>query len=362
MKRHKFSAAGFTLVETAMVIVIGGIMMLAALVMFSDYLLTSKQQTTQSRMKDIDNAIVQYLNVNGVLPCVADLKEPPGTAKFGQQINDANFYPVSPAPGDCEAAFVNGNANPGGAFKKLGVVPPVTPDRTNTTGFVIEGAVPIRALGLPDAEMSDAWGDRFIYAVTNTLTDAGPPSLYGQSQGSITVYDSTAKEVAVLKGRATGPAQYVLISLGADRAGAYTTNGGLTGTPCPAVGVTETLNCDYLAPGSAFRKTMLNSNQTGAANFYDDYVIYHTQVSAAGTVPSGFVAPFYLATTAILPGTPPPAFPVATRNALKKFCPAGWKFYNPTALGGLTACSGGMNEADPGRYPGEYDYICCQKN
>ncbi len=299
MKQQKILPTGFTLIEVAIVVLVGGLIMAAGATMLNDYLQESRIITTQNRMQDIDNAIIQYLNVNGVLPCAASLTTAQDSAGFGRGITDA-----LPPGTDCYAT-----AGAGGTFKEPSGRVPV-PAGTNTTGFIVIGAVPVRTLNLPDQEIADAWGDRFVYAVTDALTVTDE---YDPTQGSISVVDSSGASIAT----PPGSAQYVIVSLGADRAGAYSIAGIKGGVVCPAA--LEQLNCTY--PTATFRKTMLIGNQSGA-NMYDDYVTFHTQTNSTGTVPSGLIAPFALTG-----------------------CPPGWG----APVAGATC--------DPPPAPG----ICCQK-
>jgi hypothetical protein len=233
---------------------------------------------TQNRMQDIDNAIVQYLNVNGMLPCPAKLNDTPDTATFGRSITDG--LPNSP---DCFAT----SATPG-TYATTGYLLPANLQTTNKTGNIIMGAVPIRSLNLPDQEMADAWGDRFVYTVTDALT---APATYDPTQGSILVVDSNNNKKVGPNPNPLAPqtyAQYVIVGYGADRAGAYTISGVKAGTACPASGP-ETNNCTY--PSRTYTQTMLTSYQSGTG-YFDDYVTYHSQMNSTGTVPSGTVAPY----------------------------------------------------------------------
>lgn len=328
MKQRKVLPAGFTLVEMSIVLLIAGLLLAAGMTMFRDYMQESQMIMTRNRLQDIDNAIIQYQSINGVLPCPASLTDQEGSATFGRQLTSP-AYPIS---ADCYAAVANAA---GGAFKtKNGrkPPPPQLPVVNNSRGHLVMGAVPIRDLGLPDQEMVDAWNDRFVYAVTNTLTVAGG---YDQTQGSIYIEDSKNKPVAL----PSGGAQYVIISYGADSAGAYTIDGVKSGIPCPA-GALEQLNCTY--PTSTFRQTTLNSNEAG--DMFDDYVTFHTQVNATGTIPSGLVIPF---------ATTPYTSPAPS-------CPVGWSSY--PVLGDACALPSPANDYFPGPpVVNVYDYICCQK-
>lgn len=301
MLRYK-KARGFSLVEVSMALAIGGVLMTSAMYMLSNYLRTLRMKTTQERMKDIDEALIQFLGINGVLPCPASLTDQQDSTTFGRQITDASVYPFA---ADCYAGAPNAA---GGAFRATGRIP----GGTNTTGYIVIGAVPTRTLNIADEEIADAWGNRFLYAVTNALTVDGS---YDPTQGSIYIVDSNNAPVAV----PAGSAQYVLVSHGGDRAGAYSLGGIASGVACPA-GTLETRNCSL--PTNTFRKTLLIGNRTGA-NFYDDYVTYRVQTIANGIVPTGLIAPLKL-------------------NA----CPSGWTpFFSPNCAASYTSGT----------------YVCCQK-
>jgi len=307
MERRRVLSSGFTLLEIAIVLLIGGLMIGAAATMVLNYIREMQMVTTQNRMQEIDNAIVQYLNVNGVLPCPASLTTKQDSSLiFARSITDL----LAPAA-DCY-----NSAGAGGTFKtkagraNAGIAP-------SPPGAIVMGAVPVRSLGLPEEDFADAWGDRFIYAVTDQLTYKNS---YDPTQGAIFVVDSAGVNLTA----PAGSAQYVIVSYGANRAGAYTLAGVKSGTLCPGpAAALEKTNCTYAT--ATFRQTTLNSNKTGNGMF-DDYVTYHTQIDSGSIVPAGTIGQFDKATQG-------------------PNCPSGWTTY---AAGG-DACTAGA------------DYLCCQK-
>ena len=267
--------AGFTLVEVAIVVLIGGVMLEMASSMVINYMLQASISTTQSRMVAIDNALGQYLINNGAYPCPASLTTPVDTTSalgipYGTSVDvgDCSGDPASPEAGTFQAT-------------SLLAGPPLS------TRIRI-GAVPVRTLNLPDQYMNDGWNDRFIYAVTEYLAsplNASVTPLYSPNGGSISVVDSIGNNVAL----PANSAQYAIISNGQDRVGAYTA-AGVVGVPCdPAT--TEGLNCQQTnGQIGQFRQTLLTSGVW--PNNFDDFVIFHT-TSAQGVVPRGLVSPFY---------------------------------------------------------------------
>ncbi len=82
------------------------------------------------------------------------------------------------------------------------------------------GALPTRALGLPDSASVDGWGHRLLYAVTDSYTSLGTPQQYMFS-GSIRLEDSNLNSSTTPPNKAI----YTVIALGPDTRGAYTMNG-----------------------------------------------------------------------------------------------------------------------------------------
>jgi prepilin-type N-terminal cleavage/methylation domain-containing protein len=286
MKKPRALSAGFTLIEVAIVMLVGALVMGSAGTMLNDYLQSSRIALTQNRMQDIDNAIQQYLNVNGVLPCPATLNSPPDSSKFGVSLTDGLAPPVALSyagdPNDCY-----NRAGGSGTFKTPGNLPTVAANPANTSNLVI-GAVPTRSLNMPDQEMLDAWGNRLVYAVSDYLT---VPGNYDPAQGSIALEDGNNNPLVGPVFRPPSYAQYVIVSLGSDRAGAYSLSGSRSVT-CPAAPALEAANCNY--PTKMFRKSILLGSQKGA-NYFDDYVTYRSQqANPNNPIPTGMLAPFAL--------------------------------------------------------------------
>lgn len=306
--KYKNTRSGFTLVEACMALLIGGVGLTALGLTFNNYMKNLRAKTTLTRMQAIDKAIVSYLNTNGALPCVARLNDTTDSSTFGRQL------PVS-AISDCYTL----SASTPGTFRAEGRHPPLSPPSVNAVpGLIVIGAVPVRTLNLPDQYMADAWGNRFVYAVTDALTIAStvamPLNGYNPTQGAIYVRDSAGAAVAT----PDGSAQYVLVSYGPDKAGGYALAGGGNGVACPT-GALQSPNCTL--PTSTFVKSLMTSTQAGATA-YDDYVSFRTQTTSTGTVPTGMVAPFMLA--ACPPGWGPftgtPACPSYTAYSTTSIC------------------------------------------
>lgn len=268
---HQFNknnlCRGFSLFETAIFLVIASILISTFTSQLFSSMKSAKISSTQNRLDTINDTLRTYVVNNGALPCPASLTDAPDTATFG----------VSAAVANCAGASA-------GTFE--------TTLNSTAARPVRIGAVPTRSLGLPDEYIGDAWGDRFVYAVTEVLTD---PATYSPSMGSINIEDGAGHAVAL----PAGSTKYVIISLGPDKAGAYTLQ-GTNSIPCPG-GQKQSENCDYA--NAMFHSTMMVSSAAGA-NFFDDYVIYNNKDTSSAPIPSGAVMAFNLAT-----------------------CPTGWTAY-----------------------------------
>jgi prepilin-type N-terminal cleavage/methylation domain-containing protein len=240
---------GFTLVEVAIVIIIGSILVM----MFSAFVMNAvaraKIETTENRLTEINAAIKKFAGGRNRLPNVAPLNVAMDTANFGREIG----------PGAAAAAPYNVGGRGG---------------RT-----VNIGAVPTRSLNLPDEYALDAWGSRFVYAVTQELTHV---DTYNVENGAIFVRDSAGNSVM----NTDGEGIYLVTSMGADRAGGFS-SGGVAGTPCPANPISRE-NCNNDA---IFLSTLLTSDDT-----YDDYILYQAAYEQnLEKVPAGAVVAFNLA-------------------------------------------------------------------
>ncbi|MGD9788311.1 MAG: type II secretion system protein [Sulfuricellaceae bacterium] len=118
------AAAGFSLLEMAVVLVIIGLLLAGTLLPMSAQVDNRRTQETQQQIDEITQALVGFAVANGRLPCPADPTKATGAANAGTE--------------DLGAGTCN---------------------RTS-------GAVPWATLGVAE---TDAWGRRFTYAVTGTF-------------------------------------------------------------------------------------------------------------------------------------------------------------------------------------------------
>lgn len=254
MKINK-KTSGFSLVEVAIVLLIGSLLLAGASNALTTYLKQGRINTTTERLDLINAAIQQYLNVNKKLPCPAPFDAPPDTATFGIEVN----------PTDCRTAAYAGTFRVGGAGSEIRI-----------------GAVPVRSLNLPDQFVADGWKARYTYAVTEALATEGS---FRQDGGKIAVVDS--KDNTVVSPAAS--AQYVIISHGENKSGAYDISG--TGLGNCNAGTLEEINCNRSS--GIFRKTILIAEAEGS-DYFDDYVYAQNATADQFSMPVGAVVAFDL--------------------------------------------------------------------
>lgn len=249
---------GFTLVELALVILIGGFILSASATMLISYIKQQNFRTTRDKLEQIDEALQMFLSLNGRYPCPASRSAQSDTAGFGVEISGT----------DCVA--------------------PASPDDTLTAtgrdGRVVRiGAVPVRSLNIPDNFIADAWSGRFTYAITAALAT---PGTYNRSEGGIFVNDSAGNPVVSFPEQ--GVAHYVLVSHGENSSGAFSALGGGS-MPCTS-GTLEEENCD----DDAVFRSSLQIGTANNANLYDDFVTIRSVSAFGNGIPPGAIVPFNL--------------------------------------------------------------------
>jgi type II secretory pathway pseudopilin PulG len=253
---NRRAAAGFSLVEMAVVTLLIGIFLtmgLSALKATQDASAVSATQTRQSAIKD---ALIAYLRRNNRLPCAdVDFGAPDGIENRATAGDPSSACASSP------------NA-------RFGIVPYVT-------------------LGLARDAAVDGWGNFFSYQVSNSISsDAFNPqltnSLYNSpitstntdwtrsawfrsgNVGELTVSDRNAAGVVV---NLTTSAVAVVVSYGANGFGAYTVSG--TRNSLPGNTTDEYQNTNVGGGTTYFHRTH-TTDDAASGGAFDDYVIYLT--------------------------------------------------------------------------------------
>lgn len=257
------SQAGFTLMELAIVMIISGVLISLLGSALVSYTKKSRITTTEFRMDKIQEALDQYLNVNGRYPCAASRFLGPDEVNFAEE----------------QVAACRGGAVLAGTARVVGQ------SGATPANNVRIGAVPTRSLNLPDEFIADAWGHKFTYAVTENLATSGQ---YSADGGHIAVIDGrtpTANSIIF----PDNSAHYVIVSHGRTGNGSYPI-GSATIPSVPCGSALDSFNCNDT---SIFRSTLVNSD-VGNATFFDDYVAFKGQTAPVVTIPSGAVMAFNL--------------------------------------------------------------------
>lgn len=235
MKKNRANSKGFTLIETAIVLVIGSILLTMLFDSLNTYMKNFRLSTTRERLETINTQIGLYLEDNGYLPC---------PARRTLAADDANYGISLP---NC-----------------------ITGDhpRVFTSGLVRIGMVPTRTLNIPDDMAYDAWGNRIVYAVTAAQATEDN---YTNNGGRITIRDGGGADITTV-------AHFILVAPGPNKNGAFNISGG--NANCIA-GTLDTENCNN---DHIFTRTILASD---SGNAYDDVVLYQSQTDFDLNIPRG---------------------------------------------------------------------------
>jgi len=173
-----YNKSGFTLIELAIVISILSIITIPMIGIFGVLQKTSKAKETKKKLEVISNAFAEYYAGNiddgsiALLPCPADI-----TAANARVAN-------------CSVYTIN-------------------------SGTIYYGAVPTETLKISSKYQIDGWGNKISYYVTQIVTSTS------NEIGNIDVRDHNLNETTAL----VSDVSFVLISHGADGAGAYNNTG-----------------------------------------------------------------------------------------------------------------------------------------
>jgi type II secretory pathway pseudopilin PulG len=261
--------AGFTLIEMAIFLAIGSIMLGFLGSSLLNFIEKNKISATEYRLSVVKDSLGAFLSQNARYPCPASL--------FGEPIPTNTNYNRE-VTATCNA----------GAFTGTFRVMSTTPGQR-----VRIGAVPTRTLNIPDDFAADAWGNRFTYAVTERQATAGSPSPY-TSDGGVIDIEGITSAITVASN-----VHYVVISHGPSREGGYTIEGDLS-IPCNA-GSRDTENCDNA--NTTFVQKLVENDYNSAA-FFDDYLTFRGQENVGFEFPPNAVMAF-------------------NRNT----CPEGWRIF-----------------------------------
>ncbi len=273
--------SGFSLIETAIVIIIFGILMAGAIKIYEQYIVNKRKADFTKTMNAVTSALAYYIQDEGVLsPAVPDL---PGTLGVNESVDPTHYpCPASPlfGPGDPNYGVEQRDLNTGRCLANAanGVL-----IRGPAGERVYLGSVPTVTLGISNAHMVDPYGRRLTYAVSSRVSSSMPvvtPSVNAPGgamggglnpSGSITLrqYDSTGVITAT---KTNVP--FIIVAHGENGAGAYSLQGGGR-MPCNAsTGGRDVLNCDNDNNNIFADATNFISTNTSSATEYDDTIVF----------------------------------------------------------------------------------------
>jgi type II secretory pathway pseudopilin PulG len=278
----KSPCSGFTLIETAIGILIASSMLVGAAALAKNWMKQYAEVTNQQRLTSIQQALHNYERQNNRLPCPASYTAAPDTTLYGREAS-------LPSPANCAGVSYPGRT---GTTDPLGTGPV-------SLGMLFIGALPVRDLGLPDSYIGNSYGYRYTYAVTQseaapiTPGPIPPPNLSSLNPfaGAIDVKDQNGNTVLPLdiNGK-SGTALYAVADHGADGKGAYNIDGKAS-RPCTAGTGLDVQNCNLYASGY-FRSARFSS--APGPNWFDDSIIYQTGISSAKICTTVFgTSPFF---------------------------------------------------------------------
>lgn len=226
---------GFTLVEMAVVLAGIGLITAMGVAAGLDVVETTKRVATEKKLDTIEAALMAFRKQYNRLPCPAD------------------------------AALALGDSNIGVEAANKGSCTGGSPAATSLTATenVPSGAVPVRALGLPDEFLYDGWGRQFKYEVDQRATN-DDAMLYSHPS------DNCSFVVYVAQTTLDKQPIYVLMSYGKNGVGAHLKDGSiLSGT----AGTQEEYN---IRPSTNALVSVRDrvTGKMGNSDYYDDVVRY----------------------------------------------------------------------------------------
>jgi alpha-tubulin suppressor-like RCC1 family protein/type II secretory pathway pseudopilin PulG len=232
MSRMNKPISGFSLVELAILLLVVGMVGGMSMSAGQTILKAGDVNATKQQLGIIRSALLLFRDKTGRFPCPARENDVMSSATYG--VEGAN----------CATTAIAG---------------------ITTSGNAGIGFVPYKALGLNQSVSMDTWGNKFTYAVDMIHTvssNVGP--------GSLIVVDASGNSLT--QSPTMGKPIFALISHGEDGNGAYLSDSA-TQTACGATSKDKE-NCNNNATFMDDRP----SQSSIAANYYDDFVVWYSQM------------------------------------------------------------------------------------
>lgn len=264
-KSRRFAprAAGFTLVEFAVVMMISGLIMASAIHAYKVYLMDKYQRTVYERLDVLNSSFSIFAGTARRYPCPSDSSLPVDDDNAGVE-NCAAAWAL--LPGTCTAS--GGICRVDGAHN--------TPALGLTTlDPVFIGGIPYKTIRAGAADPSlklasltetlDPWGFQLTYAVSASQTDS---ITFNSSYGVIDI----RTEAGISLIQPAGTAHFVIVSHGENHKGAYNQQGQIS-FPCTG-GTADFENCNR--NNATFIAGLRNMG--AGANYFDDVILQRSFV------------------------------------------------------------------------------------
>jgi prepilin-type N-terminal cleavage/methylation domain-containing protein len=277
------SRSGFTLIELSVVVLVLALLAAAAMRYANSQNDSNSITATNATLDALETALYNFENNFGRLPCPADLTQSENAAAFGTEVGTAG-------DGSCTGYnYINSATDPdaaGGSDNNYGGAADPLYDATTASQVVI-GAIPTKALHIPDKLAYDAWGNKIFYAVDKRMTAASAFITYAVTNATIGAIVIKKASKDTLANAVTYKAIYALVSTGKNGHGGYARNLASAAIRVNA-GSTNTdeldnCHCSSSAVATAFNRIFVQKSRTAnSASFtdsFDDITRFRTRAS-----------------------------------------------------------------------------------
>ena len=270
MKMHRSGfgnqASGFTLIETAISLVILGIILAPLLVLYGNYREREKLSVSYENVYQAVDTLQNFRRMNGYYPCPAPMSVDRADAGYGRATACKAAPFDTTVPGNCVNGLCVENSVRAAALAVL--TPPASPR-------VLVGAVPFRDLQIDEEDTYDAYGGRLYYAITESMTDI---VTINDNNGAIAVRNDAGNPLAT----PDGSAGFVVFHTGPTQKGAYSRDGVLIEACAGAELDIENCNDGFSSgAGTSVNAVYVASsrNDSAGATYYDDEIVFFSQIT-----------------------------------------------------------------------------------
>lgn len=252
--KHRRMNSGYTLIQLSISILILGLMIGPAAMVYGNYKKTMDRETTFKNVVGAIDSIQLRRSGSGDYPCPAPMTASRDDPAYGGALADC--------PGVGSTSIPIGSCSNG-----------ICVEEGRGGARVLVGAVPFRDLQMDELRSYDAYGSRLVYAVTESMTD---DSTFDPSLGAVFIEGENGQSVV----EPAGSASFIIFSPGPNHVGGYTLD-GVARVACGGLG-RDVMNCNPGFSGGTpkpeARYIAAYENSRPGADYFDDQVNYFSQV------------------------------------------------------------------------------------